>query len=191
MAWLANVVGISLAVALITWWALALLWRIGSWFTHPAEALISDYGLQVGSRAPELACHWRTSDRHLAFLGRLTFVVFGTSGCEPCQRLVRIASIHPATRQMRLVYVGDSEDLDIQPELGERWEAYRFHDERRARIQWRAPVSPYFHVIDHAGRIAAKGVANEANHLDRLMTLTPLGVQSNTLATTMALHAEG
>jgi hypothetical protein len=49
-------------------------------------------------------------------------------------------------------------------------------------MQWRAPVSPYFHVIDHEGRIAAKGVASEASHLDRLMSVTPVGVPSRTLA---------
>jgi hypothetical protein len=182
VAWVANVVAMAVAIVAIAWLAVALLWRIGSWFVHPAETLISDYGLQIGSRAPEIACHWRTSDRHLSFVGRMAFVVFGRTDCEPCRSLVRLASVHPATRSMRLVYVGDSEDMDLEPELYDRWESYRFHDERRARIQWRAPVSPYFHVIDHAGRIAAKGVASEASHLDRLMTLTPVGFPSRTLA---------
>jgi hypothetical protein len=74
---------------------------------------------------------------------------------------------------MRLVYVGDSEDLHLEPHILARWEVYRFHDERATRERWRAPVSPYFHVVDAAGYVLAKGVANKPDHLDRLLSLRP------------------
>jgi hypothetical protein len=181
VAWTANVIALTVVIVGLVWLSVALLWRVGSWSVHPAETLISDYGLQIGAEAPEIACHWRSSERHLSFVGSMSFVVFGRLDCEPCQRLLRIASTHPATRSMRLVYVGDSEEMELEPELHERWEAYRFHNEHRSRVQWRSPVSPYFHVIDHAGRVAAKGVASEPSHLDRLMSVTPVGAASRTL----------
>ena len=77
---------------------------------------------------------------------------------------------------MRLVYVSDDDEtLGIEPDIAGRWEAYRFHDMWRARDQWRAPVAPYFHVIDPDGRVVAKGVANPPAHLDPLLSLVPGG----------------
>jgi hypothetical protein len=182
--WTANVLGLFLFAIVIGWLAVALLWRVGLWSIHPAETLTVDQGLRIGTQAPEIACHIGANDMHLSFRDRVSFVVFGAEECEPCRELIRAAAVHPATRSMRLVYVGDSESLDdIEPELARRWESYRFHDEPTARRQWRAPVSPYFHVIDETGRIAAKGVANASKHLDRMLALAPAGLPSWTLST--------
>jgi hypothetical protein len=64
-------------------------------------------------------------------------------------------------------------ECPVSPDLEGPWEIYTFHDEQKARDTWRAPVSPYFHSIDAYGRIAAKGIANRPEHLDRLMALKP------------------
>lgn len=74
---------------------------------------------------------------------------------------------------MRRVYVGDTELVDLEPEYVQDWELYWFHDEQKARRLWRAPVSPYFYAIGADGRILAKGVASQPDHLDRLLTLAP------------------
>lgn len=172
--WVANAIGLALGVAVVGLWALALLWRVGSWHIPAAATLTHDEGLRIGSTAPEIACHTVDgSDRHLSFAGRPTFVVFGKEKCRHCQPLLHAAGSHPATRQMRLVYLTDSNAGDLDPDLLGPWETYEYADERAARHQWRVPVSPYFHVIDSEGRIIEKGVASESPHLDRLLALRP------------------
>jgi len=159
--------------------ALALLWRLGSWHVGPAEALIEDEGLSVGDTAPEIAAHLGDRARHLTFGGETTFVAFGLHGCEPCRDLVNAAASHPATSYMRLVYLSDVDKIDVESQIRSRWEIYRFDNASYVRRQWRAPVSPYFHVVDEAGCIVAKGVANRPEHLDRLLGLGPPGLTTS------------
>jgi hypothetical protein len=172
--WLANALGLLLASSLAWFAALALLWRVGSWQVRPAATLNLDKGLPVGTEAPEIAGSARTHQVQLTWGHRLTLVVFGTRGCKPCKELIDVAPAHPATRNMRLVYVSNEFEDDLD-ERG-RWEIYTFDDERDAREMWNAPVSPYFHVIDPNGRIAEKGIANAPEHLDRLLAILPPGV---------------
>ena len=153
--------------------ALAAIWRAAAWNAKPAQALIHDNGLPVGAVAPGLAGHAGDDDVDTAFIGGYSFVVFGDDRCVPCQMLVEAASKHPATRWMRLVYASKSGVLPGAPHFASRWEAIRLHNEDRAREQWNAPVTPYFHVIDERGRIRAKGIANRPEHLDRIFMVLP------------------
>jgi hypothetical protein len=181
MGWTANIVALSAACAFTAFLAGALLWRVSRWQVHPAETLTLDEGLAIGSFAPEIAAYTGEQEVHLGFGGAATFLVFGDRGCEPCLQLLQAASAHPATQHMRLVSLSDSDDSDLGAGFASRWESYRYHDEQAQRRNWHAPVSPYFHVIDADGRIAAKGVANRSGHLDRLLELAPPGVRIATL----------
>lgn len=168
-----NAVALGLAVSVVGSYTLAAIWRAAAWNASPAEVLIHDEGLPLGSRAPELAAHYGEEDYHLTFAGRYTFIAFGVDGCDPCAGLVEAATAHPATKRMRRVYVGTSDDLPGRLSRIPDWEVYRFHDGASARRQWRAPVNPYFYVIDERGRIRAKGIANQPAHLDRLLAILP------------------
>jgi hypothetical protein len=139
--WLANFVALALGAAIVWGLALALLWRIGSWHVGSAEALIEDEGLPVGSEAPQVAAHSGDQEFHLSFVGRTSFVAFGLRNCEPCRELLDVAARHPATSHMRLVYLSDADELELEPQVEARWELYRLHDSNAARHQWRAPVS--------------------------------------------------
>ena len=174
-AWAINAVALFGVLVLISTFALGLLWRLGSWAISTPALLTLDEGLPIGSEAPDIAAHSYDQDMHLSFQGRQSVVVFGARGCEPCNQLLEIAANHPATRDLRLVYVSDADDVDVSPDTLRRWETYRFHDEPSARERWRAPVSPYLHIVDVNGRIAAKGIANQAEHLDRFFGLGPPG----------------
>ncbi len=170
--WLANEFGLALLFILLVLASLALYWRVGSWGISPAASLTFDEGLRIGSKAPNLVGSAETYDIDISWGGgRLSFVVFGKDGCRPCGELLAAAPAHPATRHMRLLYMTDELRQDI--DFSGAWEIYRYHDETRQRALWRAPVSPYFHVIDPGGRIAEKGVANAPEHLDRLLALLP------------------
>lgn len=182
MGWTANAVALALfsvGIAALTW---GLLWRVVTWRTPAAEQLVNDEGLQIGSFAKPLTGHRGDDDIEVTFDGQQAFLVFGTSDCEPCKDLLRVASSHPATHQMRLVVMSDDETLDLPPEVAARWESYRFHAEQFAREAWKVPVSPYFHLMDEFGRVAAKGLANRPEHLDRLLELPPTPVRISTLS---------
>lgn len=172
-AWSANAVALFLVLGGLTWLALGLLWRIGSWQRPAVETLTLDEGLRIGAQAPPVAAYVGEQEAHLAFGGCESFVAFGTNGCEPCNELLHVAATHPATKHLRRVYIADSEAVDGDRHLLASWEIYRFHDEDRARAAWRAPVSPYFHLLDSDGRVVAKGLANRSEHLDRLLVLRP------------------
>lgn len=168
-----NFVALLLAYSLVGWLSLSLCWRLSRWNVGKAQRLIEDDGLTIGSRAREIACTARRQDYHLSFQDGYTFLVFGSHDCPPCQELIAVAARHPATRGMRLVYVSDNNSTAMPPSISARWEQYEFHNESSTRFQWRAPVSPYFHVIDPAGSVIAKGVANKMGHLDRLLDVAP------------------
>ena len=170
---LANIFALAVAYCLIGWLAISLYWRLSRWNVGKAQRLAEDDGLTIGSRAREIACTSRGQDRHLSFRDVYTLVVFGGHECPPCQELISVAARHPATRGMRLVYISDTDSTALPPSISARWEHYQFHDEPSTRFQWRAPVSPYFHVIDPAGSVIAKGVANKMGHLDRLLDIAP------------------
>jgi hypothetical protein len=190
-AWWMNIAALMVASGGIAFLALALLWRVGSWQTHRAQSLIEDEGIRIGAPAPQIAAHKGEADLHLSFEGEFSLVVFGARECQPCQDLLRVATRHPATSYMRLVYIGDDEEVDVEPEVAERWETYRFDDERHAREAWRAFVNPYFHVVDPQGKIMAKGIANRPAHLDRLLGLSPSGARLPILEGTSVLMSEG
>jgi len=175
-AWVANAIVIGILLTCVFAVVLGLLWRVGAWYVSPAASLTLDEGLSPGAHAPDIAAYAGEQEMHLYFTGRRTFVVFGTRGCEPCKQLLVAASSHPAIASMRKVYVGDYEETDLSPHVLHKWERYRFHDEIRTRQTWRAPVSPYFHVVDSDGKIIAKGIANTRRHLDRLLQIQPRGL---------------
>jgi hypothetical protein len=172
--WLANVVALTGVAFAICVWSLALLWRVGSWHLSPAATLTFDEGLRIGSQAPQVACRSvEGAEMHLSFDGAVSFVVFGSDGCKPCVALLGAAGRHPATRAMRRVYLTNGGVDDLSSEILSGWEAYVYEDEDAARETWRAPVSPYFYVINEAERVVEKGVGSTSDHLDRLFHLKP------------------
>ncbi len=171
--WTANMLGLGVSALILAAFVLAMMWRVGSWRVSPAASLIHDEGLPIGSRASEIAAHRGADEFHLTFGFKRTFLVFGAASCLPCKDLMVAAATHPATRDLRLVLVADSVDLDIPGPFRESWEIYSFDDERLAREQWRARVSPYFYLIDEDGTIMDKGIGSHADHLDRLLALPP------------------
>lgn len=176
----ANIIALLLVAGTLVFLALALLWRVGVWNLSPAQVLTFDEGLRIGSMAPQVAAHRDDDDYHLDFAGVTTFLVMGTKGCRPCYQLLTAALSHPATSRARLVYISDEEPSSLDGKYGgiRKWEIYKYHDEDKARGVWRAPVSPYFHLINAQGTIIEKGIANAPEHLDRLLQLAPAAFRS-------------
>jgi hypothetical protein len=182
VGWTANAIALLAFCMLIGAFALALLWRVVNWEKPKAELLIEDEGLPIGSFAKTIAAHAEDYELDVTFNDAPAFLVFGTSDCKPCGELLHAASRHPATRNLRKVYVSDTGELDLDTDYAMAWESYRFDSEQLARATWRTPVSPYFYLLDEFGRVAAKGLANRPEHLDRLLEIPPSPVRITTLA---------
>lgn len=182
MGWTVNVIALSLLCVLVGCLTLALLWRVVTWEKPRADILNQDEGVPVGSFAKPLAAHAGEMERDITFGDVPAFLVFGTSDCRPCSELLFVASRHPATRGLRKIYVSDTGELDLDTDFAVAWESYRFDSEEAARAAWRTPVSPYFYLLDEFGRVAAKGLANRPEHLDRLLEIPPTPVRISTLA---------
>jgi hypothetical protein len=182
VGWTANVIALLAFCMLIGALALALLWRVVNWEKPKAALLNEDEGLPIGSFAKTIAAHAEDYELDVTFKDAPAFLVFGTSDCKPCGELLHAASRHPATRNLRKVYVSDTGELDLDTDHAMAWESYRYDDEYFARAAWRTPVSPYFYLLDEFGRIAAKGLANRPEHLDRLLKIPPSPVRITTLA---------
>jgi hypothetical protein len=188
--WAANFLALLVIYLFLGWIGLALLWRVGAWKVQPADSLTFDEGLRIGVKAPDIAARRGSNEYHLTFEGGFTFLVFGSGACQPCRSLLESAPRHPATGSMRLVYLHDGVQPpdEIDPSLSDRWESYLFDNETHVRDQWRAPVSPYFHVVDGDGRVVEKGVASQPEHLDRLLSLVPESLVSSSLSIRSKVH---
>ena len=164
------------------------VWRASSWNLRPAEVLNSVEGLPISAKAPAFTGYGADGGEvDFAFLGGYTLLVFGMADCAPCRELVDTAAFHPATRTMRRIYASREGGLPSARGVDALWEAYKFHDEASQRELWRAPVSPYFHVIDQKGRVRAKGIGSTAAHLDRLFSIhTPLRLEPHQIEVTHA-----
>jgi hypothetical protein len=163
---------------------LALLWRIGAWQVRDLHSLHEDEGVPIGKKVPDVAAYVGSlgdgRQDHLDFVGRATLVVFGQADCEPCLSLLAVAGTHPATKHLDLVYLAGGRDDRLSDadavnlRVGSRWRLHRFVAEPMTRRQWNVAVSPYFHVVDAAGRVVTKGVASRPEHLDHLLlAVTP------------------
>ena len=68
-AWMANVVALLAGSVILAVFALALLWRVGSWRIAPAASLTYDEGLTLFAEAPQVACTQGSQEFHLSFGG--------------------------------------------------------------------------------------------------------------------------
>lgn len=175
--WLANALGLALLLLVANAFAAAALWRVSGWGTRSAEGFALRHGIAAGARAPQIAGYDQDKEVHMGFIGGRTIVVFGKGDCDPCVELLYAGSNHPALSRARRVYLSaePAPPAGLDPYVHTQWEFYRFHDEERTRLQWEAPVSPFFHFIDEDGRVLAKGIANRPSHLDRLLDIPPPG----------------
>lgn len=167
--------GIATLAGLVAILGGSLLWRVNLWSMPAVVQLHTIEGLPIGRKAPDIAATNGDEEYHLAFERRWTFLVFGSEECAPCKHLLTAALDHPATRGMRFIYLASAGEASVAADeaslacrTGQSWEFYNFHDEAYVRREWRAPVSPYYHVISPGGRVVAKGVASKPEHLDRL-----------------------
>jgi methylamine dehydrogenase accessory protein MauD len=183
---IASQVLLWVLVAALAFTVLALARQIGVLHERiaPVGALVMDSGPAVGTPAPFLI--GRLLDGESYSLGggrpvggRILLLMFVSSDCPICKRLIPIARAMARDELCDLVFVGDA-DPAVQRALVKRFDLGRFPFINGPEVGMAFQIGklPYAVLIDEAGLIAAKGLVNSREHLESLITAKQLGVGS-------------
>jgi methylamine dehydrogenase accessory protein MauD len=161
-----------------------LLRQLGMMYLGTAQGVARD-GLAPGTPAPDFAVQ-ALDGRGLSladFRGLPLFVIFGSPTCGPCKALI------PDLNVFAQEYASDLRVLFLS--RGELEPAQRFAEENAIEVpvavhpdeslpdKFKVRVTPFAHVIDAEGIVQAKGLANNRQHLDMLLSAAKLGESTN------------
>jgi methylamine dehydrogenase accessory protein MauD len=172
-------------VSFIVLWAIVLfqglvifvlMRQLGIIYLGTAQGVARD-GIPAGQPAPAFSLPGLGGGaRSLAdYTGRSLLLVFGSTSCAPCRGLVPdlnvFASQHARDIDALFAIRGTPseaqrfvEELHLQVPVGV------FNDEELPE-KYKARVTPFAFIIDGAGIVRAKGLANNMAHLDMLLKM--------------------
>ncbi|MBV8684964.1 MAG: methylamine dehydrogenase accessory protein MauD [Caulobacteraceae bacterium] len=147
----------------------------------PVGALAVAGGPEVGQPAPPMSL--QTLDGSNLQLGAPSqsgrMILFVSSDCPVCKRLIPLAKSVAKAEQFDLVFAGDAPSADLRALVGRYdLEAYPFVNSRELGMAFQVAKLPYAVLLDEAGRIAAKGLVNTREHLESLVTAKSVGFAS-------------
>lgn len=147
----------------------------------PVGALAIAGGPDVGQPAPAMTFHTlEGSGLRLTSpseAGRM--VLFVSSDCPVCRRLIPLAKSVAKAERLDLVFAGDAPAADLRSLVGRYGlEAYPFVNSRDLGMAFQVAKLPYAVLLDETGRIAAKGLVNTREHLESLVTAKAVGFAS-------------
>ncbi len=108
--------------------------------------------------------------------GRALLMLFVSSTCPICKKLIPIAKNFARSERLDVLFVGDADaaeqrKLVAQFELDERC----FVNGPQVGMAYRVDKLPYAVLLDDAGRIAAKGLVNSREHFESLIVAKESG----------------
>ena len=168
LLWL-LVIGLTLVV-------IALARQIGVLHERiaPVGALTPRGGPEVGDASPRMTVSAMDGGgvavgERLA-TGRMQLLLFVSSDCPVCKRLIPLAKSVAKAEHLDLVFVGDDEAA-AQRALIARFglEAYPFVNGPGLGMAFQVGKLPYAVLLDDAGKIASKGLVNTREHLESLV----------------------
>lgn len=172
-------VGLTLVVAALARQIGVLHERIA-----PVGALATGRGPDVGDLAPPL--QGKLLDGGTVAIGgplapgmRLRLLLFVSSACPICKKLIPLAKGFARTERVEVVFVGDAEPQE-QRDFVKRFElaGYPFANGPEIGMTFQVERLPYAVLIDGMGMIAAKGLVNSREHLESLVTAHETGFPS-------------
>jgi methylamine dehydrogenase accessory protein MauD len=177
--WLASFVALWLVVLVLGFLLLgalrdqALWWRLDQLeATMPSS--INRNGLKPGARAPEFSLPDTTGDQVSLrdFAGRKVLLTFTQSGCRPCHAVIPELEKLQAKGEIQVLVVNNGDlpsTRDWATKLGvsfpilaqERYELSK---------RYEAFATPFAFVIDGGGVIASKGIVNNRQHIEFVLS---------------------
>ncbi len=149
----------------------------------PAGALMSGSGPGVGEQSPRIEVHALggnaiTVGGTLAE-GRLRLMLFVSSACPICKKLIPIAQSFARSERIEVLYMGDA-DAAEQRELMRQFgiDERSFVNGPDVGMAFRVDKLPYAVLLDHTGRIASKGLVNSREHFESLVIARESGYAS-------------
>lgn len=172
---------------------LALLqWRLDE-VTAVTPSRIGRDGLPPGRAAPDFALP-STGGSIVAladFGGRPRLVAFVQPGCGPCGEVVPALNAVHRRGEVAVIAVASGEPADNRA-WAERHGAefpVLVQQHREVARRYEVFATPYAFVVDEQGRIAAKGIVNNAQHVDFLLAGARNGKRAHRAAAEEVQHA--
>jgi methylamine dehydrogenase accessory protein MauD len=147
----------------------------------PVGALAIAGGPEVGQPAPTMTLETLegASLRLTAPSEGGRMILFVSSDCPVCKRLIPLAKSVAKAERLDLVFAGDGPAADLRSLVARHGlEAYPFVNSRDLGMAFQVAKLPYAVLLDEAGRIAAKGLVNTREHLESLVTAKTVGFAS-------------
>lgn len=172
-----------IAVIFLVLLMLALARQIGLLHERiaPLGALMLDQGPKVGERTPvfEVRDLWGRFIRVGGQRERPLFLLFLSSNCPVCKKVLPIARSLALEERLELVLVGDErpEDLILMAK-GQGLEDFPLLNAPEIGQAFKVGKIPYAIILDPEGIVRAKGLVNSREHLESLLEAHRLGVAS-------------
>ena len=178
--WMASYVALWLTVLFLGFLLLGALRALGllRWRLEQLEAItptrVGRGGLKPGKTAPDFtlpAADGGDASLH-DFAGRRVFLVFTQSGCKPCHRILPELNKLQRGGGVQVLVVNNG-----KPEATQRW-ADEAHAAFPVLAQQQYTVSkryemyatPFAFLIDERGVIVSRGIINNGQHIDFVLT---------------------
>ena len=178
--WLVSYVFLWLVVLSLAFLLLGALRALGllRWRLEQLEATtpsrLGRGGLKPGKRAPDftLPCVAGGEVSLHDFAGRRVFLVFTQSGCKPCHKVApELNRLHDAGAvQVLVVNNGEAEATrQWAAEVKARFPVLR-QQQFSVSKRYEMYATPFAFLIDERGIIASKGIVNNGQHIDFVLT---------------------
>jgi peroxiredoxin len=154
--------------------ALGLLrWRLEQMeVTTPSR--LGRGGLKPGKKAPDFTLPSIAGDEVSLhdFAGRRVFLVFTMSGCKPCHRIVPELNKLQRSGKMQVLVVNNGELEATRQWAGEAGVCFPVLAQQQFGVSKRYEMyaTPSAFLIDDHGVIVSKGIINNAQHIDFVLS---------------------
>jgi methylamine dehydrogenase accessory protein MauD len=181
--WLVSFIPLWLLVLLLGFLLLGALrnqallrWRLEQLeATMPSK--INRNGLKPGARAPEFSLQSTAGDQVSLrdFAGRKILLTFTQSGCRPCRAVIPELEKLQATGEIQVVVVNNG-DLEATRNWTEKLSvSFPVLVQERYELskRYEAFATPFGFLIDERGVIASKGIINNRQHIEFVLSGSP------------------
>jgi methylamine dehydrogenase accessory protein MauD len=155
---------------------LAVLFRqLGLIGLNTVEGISRD-GLPIGAAAPSVNGFGPSKLGEGESTTRSALLVFASTSCRPCQALMPALDqfLDEMSDQVKGYVILASSDRSVEPAVLETRSADLIQEEGAAD-RFRVRVTPFAFVVGVDGRIQAKGLVNNRDHLDSLWRAATAG----------------
>lgn len=176
--WLVSYVALWVVVVLLTLLLLGLARELGTLRLHlgPSGALVSDEGLDIGSKAADFVATEIPTGREISFHAaneRSGLLVFISPNCPPCRNLLPGLAAGMSTWErwttVRVICEGDGNQVKRLREYLHVDLPLLADPLSRIRDAYGQPPTPYAFLIGTDGTVALKGIVNTREDVERLL----------------------